>query len=276
MLGRGDAAGAQEFNVRGIWRSWDAASRTATIEHEEIAGYMPAMTMDFKMSDGEDGTRFEAGERVSFRLKVTDTSSSIDHLRRLSTRHRPDSVTPRGEARGEGRNELRAGDHLPNAELMDSSRQPLILAELRGEPFALTFIFTRCPLPNYCPLLSTRFRKLGEALQLSDGGRPWRMISVTVDPDYDTPEILKRYGEACGAMVDRWSLATGEPAALREFAAACGMKTSTNGTVIEHSLRTFVVGGDGRVRRVFNGNDWAVEALVDEMRSAVREVMPAK
>lgn len=162
---------------------------------------------------------------------------------------------------------LRPGDPVPDRTWLDQEGQAFRLSDLKGKAVAVTFIFTRCPLPDYCPRLSARFMEAQRALARE---RSWHLLSLSFDPMHDTPAVLKAYAQAQGAALPRWTFATAEGGSVPAWGACFGLTVSVKGGLIDHNLRTVVIDAGGRLQHVFEGNEWTTEQLVWEMRKAAR------
>lgn len=254
-VARGD-----EFTVRGTVRRLTADRQRVLIAHEEIPGYMAAMTMEFTPAPGTSVAELAPGDRLEFRLVVTDRTSRIDRLRKIGRVDLPPEPTARPQPA--------RSVELPDVELQDQAGRTFRLADLRGRAVALTFVFTRCPLPDYCPLMNRNFLALQQALAKASSEK-WQLLSVSLDPAHDTPAVLAAYARGYEAEPSRWRFATGALAEIRRLGAACGLEFSGEGPQISHNLRTVVIDPAGRVRRVFEGNRWRAEELVEEMRRAL-------
>jgi protein SCO1/2 len=241
---------AATYQVRGVVQKVDVNRGTALIAHEEIPGYMEAMTMTFTAARAADLTDVQPGDVLAFRLVVTETQSRIDAIRRTGTA--PVSA-PKAEASGP-----EPGSLLPDVVLVTASGRTFrLMDELRGKTTALTFIFTRCPLPDYCPRLTNHFSAVQRELATRAPDTAWQLLSVTIDPAYDTPERLAAYAAQHGADATRWIFATGEVSALGTLAAFFGLAVSGEGAALSHNLRTAIVDADGRVQKIFPGNAWS-------------------
>jgi len=164
--------------------------------------------------------------------------------------------------------ELAVGDMIPDCELVSANGKPLRISSLHGHAFAITFIFTRCPLPEYCPRLTAHFKEAQQELAKA-GGTDWHLLSLSFDPEHDRPAQLAFYAKAHGVDDTRWTFATGKH--VREFGARFGLEVTTKDGLINHNLRTVVVDLAGRVQHVFRGSDWTVPDLVWEMQKAMRK-----
>jgi protein SCO1 len=255
------------YEVHGVLREVSADGRKAVIAHETIPGYMEAMAMEFDVRDSALPNGLEPDDRVAFRLSVTDTKSWIDQLRRMdanakSPRAERTPPTPVAAA-------AQPGTPLPDCALVDQSGRAFRLSDFKGDALAITFIFTRCPLPNFCPLMNRQFAEVQRALKGERASSNWHLLSLTLDPDYDTPERLAVYAAAYEPDPQRWTFATGNAEDIQKLGPAFGLATIRNGEQIDHNLRTVIVDASGRVKRVFAGNEWTPRELLDEMKRAM-------
>lgn len=161
------------------------------------------------------------------------------------------------------------GDSIPDLTFTDEKGKPLRLQNYRGKSLAITFIYTRCPLADFCPLLAEKFRKVQE-LMLADPEAPknWQLLSVTIEPERDTPEILQQYATSQKANADHWKFATGELRDITVLGLRCGLQFWEGGTEITHNVRTVVFDAQGRMRKLFSENEWTSQDLADELRAA--------
>lgn len=164
---------------------------------------------------------------------------------------------------------LLPGDAVADCELTDSQGRVFHLQELRGRALAVTFMFTRCPLPDYCPLLHSRFAAVQQELARTAAAASWHLLSLSFDPEHDTPPQLRAFAAAHACDERSWTFATAAPEVVRTWGAAFGLEVSTQGGLLEHNLRTLVLDASGRVQRIFKGREWTVADLVWELRKAM-------
>ena len=250
------------YEVRGVLQEASADRRRAIIAHEEVPGYMEAMTMEFDVLNSTLPTELEPGDRVAFRLSVTETQSWIDQVRKLGGPTGPRPATPNAAS-------LQSGMPLPDCALIDQRGQAFRLSDLKGKALAITFIFTRCPLPNFCPLMNRHFAEVQRALKDESASSGWHLLSVTFDPEYDTPERLAKYSKPYRPDPAHWRFASGELATIRQLGGAVGLAISDTGGPLDHNLRTVAVDAAGRVQKIFAGNEWTPRELIDEMKRAM-------
>ncbi|HEX4265401.1 MAG TPA: SCO family protein [Verrucomicrobiae bacterium] len=270
------AAGAQtnqEFHAaRGVVIEVAPAEKTITIKHEEIPGYMHGMTMPFDVKDTNELAGLAPGDPVSFRIVISGNEGWIDQLHRIGARtNLPPVTAPVRTVRPV--EPLNEGDLLPDYHFTNQLGQAVSTSQFRGRAVAITFLFTRCPFPNFCPLMANNFSETQKKLLvMPNAPANWHLLTITFDPEFDTPEVLKQYAEAHGDDDPaRWTFATG---ALPEIAAIGGQfglafwKEQTG--IISHNLRTVIIDPSGRVQKIFTGNDWQPDDLVAEIVKAAK------
>ncbi|MEY2428648.1 MAG: hypothetical protein QOJ40_1533 [Verrucomicrobiota bacterium] len=262
----GPGTNQQRFQVKGVIKELKADGKTVEIRHEEIPNYMPAMTMPFEARDPKELTGLKGGDAVSFRMTVTDTDVWIDQIRKL-TPPKPNELPSRSTFRFVRDVEpLQIGDPLPEYHFTNELGRAVSTSQFKGQALAITFIFTRCPLPNFCPLMSNNF---GEAqkklLAMSNGPTNWHLLTISFDPEFDTPVILKAYAQRYGADPKHWNFMTGDLIDITAISEQFGQMFWREEGALSHNLRTAVVDAAGRVQKIFEGNKWTSEELVAEM-----------
>lgn len=247
------------YEVRGVVQDVDPAHGQALIDHEEIPGFMPAMTMSYDVDDPAVLARLAVGQRISFTLDVRDASVRIVDAKVLAERVAP------GRA-GAIAAVAEAEDLAPDFALTDQDGRAVSLASLRGKTLLLDFVYTHCPGP--CPILTGRHAQVQRALSpaLRAGVH---FVSITVDPERDTPEALKAYALARGADLADWSFLTGPPDAVRDVLKRYGVfaQPSALPGQVDHIVVTLLIDREGRVvRRLFGTEDGAaaVQAALEE------------
>src|SRR5690606_14608201 len=164
------------------------------------------------------------------------------------------------------------GDTLPPAMFIDQNGRTRQLAEWRGGPLAITFTYTRCPLPDFCPRIDRKFAELQSAIAADAAlaGRA-KLLTISFDPEYDTPDVLERHARTLGADEAAWTSPPGDLTAIGLFAARFGVAVTRGGDTaadIVHNLRTIVAAPDGTVRALHSGADWEVATIVADLRAA--------
>lgn len=252
------------FAGAGVVRKVDPERKKMVIAHETIVGFMEAMTMEFDVADGEGAATLIAGDTITFRLSVSDERSWIDQLRKTGhVEAAPLSPLLSGS--------MAPGAPLPDCALVNQHGEPFRLRDFKGRALVFTFIFTRCPLPDFCPLMNRNLAAVQRELSTDPSRANWHVFSISVDPEYDTPARLADYARPYLALAkhEQWTFATGQPTDIQKFGEAFGLLVSKNGEQIDHTLRTVVVDAGGRVQKIFAGNGWQPAELLDEMRRAM-------
>ena len=256
-----------EYELRGQVLAVDSARGELTIKHEDIKGFMPGMTMPFKVSQPSVMTGIVAGDLVRATLVVEDSRGYLTAVSRTGT-------APLTEAPPRPYVEpLAPGTEVPDVPLLDDTGAARHLADWRGRALAITFIYTRCPLPDFCPLMDRQFASTQELVSADDAlrGRV-QLLSVSFDPSYDTPPVLATHAKKVGADPGTWSFLTGEEADVESLAARFGVAVMREGSDpgnVVHNLRTAVIDSDGKLVKILNGMQWAPSELVTELRSAL-------
>lgn len=254
---------SKTYQVRGVVRELRPDKTQLVIKHEEIPGYMESMIMPFTVHEPKVFKAVKPGDIIEFRLTVNDREDWIDQIK-VITHGAPPIVD-----KTSGLDVLKIGDQIPDLVFIDEKGIPLRLFGLRGKAVAFTFMFTRCPFPKYCPLLATKFRKVQSLLAAdSSNSKNCLLLSVTIDPERDTPTVLNQYAQTHDADPIRWRFATGELQTVTTLALRCGVNFWEEKGVITHNLRTMLFGADGRLLRIYKDNSWKEEELVAALHEA--------
>lgn len=261
---------ARRYPISGQLLGVQLDTGQVVLKHGKVEGYMDAMTMPFGVADRAEVLPRRPGDLVTATLVVEPTRVYLEHLTATGTAPLPDGVGTRPVA--EGVHVLGPGDAVPTVALTNQFGQPASLADWTAQHAAgvVTFIYTRCPLPDFCPLMDRRFAEIQAAADADAAlAGKVRLLSVSFDPDHDTPAVLSAHAARVGARPG-WAYATAPPAIVDRFAAEFGVNVirESDGS-ITHNLRTAVVGPDGHIAAVHSGNDWTAAAIVDELRRAV-------
>lgn len=168
-------------------------------------------------------------------------------------------------------NVLKEGSQVPGILLQDQNGKDFRFESLKGHAVVLTFIFSRCAVPTFCPAMSANFRALQEAVRKDDKLKgKVHLVSISIDPSFDTPEVLKRYAEHLSLDTSDWSFVTGEKRSVLGLATAFSVfiDPTADGS-IDHTLTTALVGPDGKIRKLWRGNRWTLEEVVRELRATL-------
>jgi protein SCO1/2 len=268
----------QRYPVKGKVVNVDKRGSAVTVAHEAIPGYMDAMTMPFKLKDPSLLDVMADGDRLQAMLVVSGTSSWLEEV--VVIREEADAKMNSAMSR-----EPRPGDEIPDFALVNQNGNRITVRQYRGRALVVTFIYTRCPLPDYCPLMTARFGDLEKALASEPAlYAKTHLLSITVDPEYDTPRVLRQYGakEMTGGQDNvpppfaHWELATGSKEQVKAVATYFGMQYWPEGDQIIHSLRTAVIGPDGKLVKLYPGNEWKPEDILAELHNIAGSTQPAQ
>jgi len=234
----------------------------ATIAHEEVKGLMPAMTMPFTVPSQSDLDYLAPEDQVTATLVVDGSQSWLENLivvRMSGTASAAPVVAGAKE-----------GDEIPDYQLTNQDGKKILIKSYRGKVLLLTFIYTRCPLPEYCTLMSNNFAQIDRALERDPAlYAKTHLLSVSIDPAYDTPQVLRSYGAAHTERYEKetfahWEFASGDQ--VKEMAQFFGLRYFPEKDQIIHGLKTVIVAPDGKVAKVYTGNDWKPEDVISDLK----------
>lgn len=259
------------FQVKGVVKAIKPAEKEIDIKHEAIPDYMPSMTMPFDVKDTNELAGLVPEQPISFRLTVTDTEGWVDRIKALGPPARTSSNSSPAQPIHMVQ-PLQTGEPLPDYRLTNQLGQVINTAQFKGHALAITFLFTRCPFPTFCPRLANDFADTQQKmLALQNGPTNWHLLTISFDPDFDRPEVLKSYGEAHNYDPVHWTFATGALADVSSLGDLFGLVFWRDSTgSISHNMRIAVIDASGRFQKLFEGKDWTSNDLVAEMVKAAR------
>lgn len=262
----------KDYALRGVVREVDVAGNEVVLKHEAIDGYMTAMTMPFTVKQGALPEGLKPGDKVAGTLRVTSEDSEVVEL--LVTERAPEAdqkpvlllkdVPP-----------LQPGEEVPDFTLTTQEGETLSLSDLRGKVVVLTFIYTRCPLPDVCPLMDRKFRDLSDAIKVLPGWSDQvRLLSVSFDPEHDTPEVLAKHARLNGATPPLWTFAVASHKELQKVAPQLDLMYAPMKTEVIHTLSTSVIDPDGRLVLRQSGMKEGRTWTTGELLKAVKPLLP--
>ncbi len=269
-----DSADTSSYNIyklRGKVISTQPSTGEVTLKHDAIPGYMDAMTMPYKLKDPSILSELHAGDVITADVLVSqrdDATVLLDHIV-VVAQGKPDyrpAVIYHVPAKG---------DAVPDFKLRNQDGRIIHLNEFRGKELLITFIYTRCPLPNFCPLVTRNFAAIDKRVSADPALKgKMHLVCVSFDPEHDTPDRLKAYGEQyigsdAKAAFAHWDFAVPEKPVLTEMAKFfnVGMTDASDGT-ITHTLSTTLIGRDGKVLKFYPGNEWTPEEVVEDVKQS--------
>ena len=258
----------RSFAAKGVVKELKPGDSTVLVSHEAITNYMDSMTMPFKVRNSKELVGLRAGDRIAFRLHVTETESWIGQIGKIGTvalgEPKEPASPPATEAtKGE------AGHPILAFKFTNELGQAVSLSDFRGQALAITFFFTRCPIPDYCPRLSKNFQEASRKLSsLAGGPTNWHFLSVSFDPEIDNPRVLKSYGEMYHYDPVHWTFLTGPANKIGELARLSDVMFERDGGSFNHNFRTLIIDPTGHLQTVFPTGGNLSDAIVDEILKA--------
>jgi protein SCO1/2 len=259
----------KRYPLQGQVLAVNLARQELTISHGDIPGLMPAMTMTYpvpSMAMLKDRT---PGELITGVLEVDDAVGRLVEIVHTGSAPLPEGANALAVASGV----LDVGDAVPDAAFIDQSNHRRAFNEWTGAPVVLTFVYTRCPLPTFCPLMDQNFATLQRRLSddTSLRGRV-KLLTISFDPEHDTPAVLAAHATKLKANLAVWTFLTGDPVTVERFAGKFGisvMRESPDAASLTHNLRTFLIGADGHITKIYSGTDWTPETVLADLRKMV-------
>ncbi|MGE3491715.1 MAG: SCO family protein [Vicinamibacterales bacterium] len=261
---------ARSYELQGQVLAVRPETNEILVKHEDIKGFMPAMTMPYKVKEPALLTDRVAGDLITATLQVDPELAWLSAITKTGSAPIPeDAITKIPAAAGVLL--LKPGDVVPDTPLLDQEGASLTLSELRDTAVVVTFIYTRCPLPQFCPLMDRRFAEI-QTLAAADPdlrGRV-RLLSISFDPANDRAAVMRAHAAKAGADPAVWRFATAPEDTVDRLAAEFGVNVirESDGT-ITHNLRTAVVDPRGRIVSIHDSNAWSASSIVDELKAAV-------
>ena len=258
----------KRYDLKGKVVVVEPEKHLVTVSHEEVKGFMPAMTMPFTVRSESDLQILAPEDQITATLVVDGSHSWLEDLvivrQSANTAAMPTVV------------QAKEGDEVPNYKLRNQNDSEIRIQNYRGRTLLLTFIYTRCPVPEFCTLMSNNFaqvdRELGRDPELYS---KTHLLSISIDPAYDTPAVLRSYGSAHTERYQNetfahWEFATGTKEEVKEIAEYFGLRYFPEKDEIIHGLRTVIIGPDGKVAKIYSGNDWKPADVVAQIKNTVR------
>jgi protein SCO1 len=267
----GGAENVRNFAARGVVQELALNGRTVVIRHEAIPGYMEAMTMAFNVPEARELSGILPGDVIAFRLNITSDSSWVDQIHKIGSA----SVIPPSAPAATHALPPSVGSFM-DYPLTNELGQKVTLRDFQGQALAITFFYTRCPLPDFCPRLSKNFQEATAKLRALPGAPTnWHCLSISFDPAFDTPAMLKAYGELYQYHQEEWSFLTGSAADIKELARISGVSYTAEGGGFIHNFRTLIVDPAGHLQMTFPiGGDLSDE-IVAQLLKATATNQPA-
>jgi protein SCO1/2 len=241
----------------------------ATVKHGEIKGLMPAMTMPYKFKEKAELAAVKPGDVIDATLVIVENDAYLTKVKRIG--EAPLDMPPAEAAvvASTGFQLLKPGEAVPDSAFVDQDGKKRTFRAFRGSTVVLTFIYTKCPLPTFCPLMDRHFVTLQEHLQDDPALKKIHLVTVSFDPKTDTPPVLKKHARELKADLTRWTFLTGDRDDIDQFAARFGVSVSraaNDARDITHNLRTAIISPEGTLVKVYTGNEWTPDEILADLK----------
>ena len=266
----GNKPDERSYTLQGQVLSLDLAHKTVTVKHEEIKGFMPAMTMPYEAKDVKLLDGVAPGDLINATLVVFSNGAHLTSIKKVGSapleKQPADAPMPTAAS---GFELLKPGELVPDASFLDQDGRKRAFTDFRGSRVVMTFIYTQCPMPTFCPLLDRRFAAMQKPLADAAAMKDVRLVTISFDPATDTPPVLKAHARRLNADPDRWTFLTGDRDEVDRFASRFGVQISralNDARDITHNLRTVIIDRDGKLVKVYTGNDWTPEQILSDLK----------
>lgn len=268
---KASAPQAKRYHLVGTVISVDTARGSANIDGQEVPGFMAAMAMPYPVHDSKALAALSSGDQITADIVVTDNDTYLENI----------VVTKKGTgpANTTGPTHLpQPGEKVPDFALINQDGKRIHLTSYHGDVLLVTFIYTRCPFPTFCPLVSRNFAEIYAQLRKDPaiGSKKIRLLSISFDAKHDTPAVLKHYAETFNSTAgrnpfDRWEFAAVPAKELPKVANFFGLYYSVSGDQIVHSLSTSVISPDGTIYKWYDDNTWKPTDLLQAARQSLEQ-----
>ena len=244
---------------------------SATVDADDIPGFMSAMAMPYPIPDQKALANLSAGDQITGDLVVTGDGKY--HLENIVVTKKGKGVSQAPPT--ENLHQPQPGEKVPDFALVNQDGKTIHLDSFKGKVTLITFIYTRCPFADYCPLVSKNFAQIYAGIRANPTlSSKVRLLSVSFDPDHDTPQVLRQYGSTFdattgGSSFDRWEFATASPKDLEKITQFFGVFYDPSQKEIVHSLSTSVISPQGTIYKWYSGNEWKPSDLIDDATKAL-------
>jgi protein SCO1/2 len=263
------------FTLQGQVLALQPERKSVELKHGEVKGFMPAMTMPYEVRDAALLSGLAPGDLVTAELVVESNTAYLRAIKKVGTAplEQAPAVAEEAPTASAGFELLKPGEAAPEAHFVDQDGRPRDFASFKGQPTVITFIYTKCPMPTFCPLLDRNFAAVQNKLETDPSltalkGRV-QLVSVSFDPVTDTPAVLKKHAQTLGADRRVWTFLTGDRDAIDQFASRFGVQVTraeSDPRDITHNLRTALLGADGKLVKVYTGNEWTPDQLLADLK----------
>ena len=259
------------FALQGQVQSLEPDRKSVVVKHEEIKGFMPAMTMPYEVQDAKALAGLAPGDLINATLVVFSNGAHLTAIKKVGQAplEKPPAEAPAPSA-SSGFELLKPGEMVPDTPFVDQDGRKRTFSGFKGSPLVVTFIYTKCPLPTFCPLMDRHFAAMQKPLAADPALNKVHLVTVSFDPATDTPPVLKQHAKTLNADLARWTFLTGDRDDVDQFAARFGVSVGralNDARDITHNLRTAIVDADGKLVKVYTGNDWSPDQILADLKT---------
>lgn len=259
----------REYPINGQILGMQPDRQEVLLKHDDIKGFMPGMTMPFKVLSWNEVRDRAPGDLITATLVVEKDQAYLKDIRKTGAA--PVDIPAPAPTATSGFELIKAGESVPDQTFVDENGKKRQLSEFRGRAVAITFIYTRCPIPTFCPLMDRHFAAVQKTVASDPRLRAQvHLLSVSFDPAYDTPEVLKKHAASLGADPAVWNFFTGERDEIDRFGMRFGVSVTREGPSadnIAHNLRTVILDQDGKLVKVYTGIEWTPDQVLSDLKA---------
>jgi protein SCO1/2 len=260
----------RKYPMQGEVIAKNPVSSEITVKHGDIPGFMSAMTMPYRVKDFTVLRDIQPGDKIAAQVVVGSDPSDywLEAVRITDQSGRVQAKVPAAPQM------LMPGDRVPDVALINQDGKTIHLSDFAGKAVLVTFIYTRCPMPDFCPRLSSQFARIQDELKKKpDDYNKTHLLTISFDPKYDTPAVLRKYGlgylSSDGSGFSHWDFASTNPADLGRLAQAFGLQYREQNDQILHTMNIVLIAPNGTVAK-FWSMDWTWQELMESMEKAAR------
>jgi protein SCO1/2 len=264
----------RKYPLQGQVQALEPARKLVTLKHGDIKGFMPAMTMPYEVRDAAALAGLAPGDLIDATLVVVSNGAFVTDIKKVGTAPLdtppPEAPSPKASS---GFELLKPGEAVPAGAFVDQDGKLRSFADFKGAPLVVTFIYTKCPLPTFCPLMDRHFAAMQKPLKADPLLKSVHLVTISFDPATDSPMVLKAHAKSLDADLAGWTFLTGDRDDIDRFAARFGVSVTralNDPRDITHNLRTAIVDADGKLVKVYTGNEWTPEVVLNDLKGVVR------
>ncbi len=260
------------YALQGQVQSITPDRQEALVKHGEIKGLMPAMTMPYRVKNKAEFDALKPGDLIDGTLVIVSNDAYLTDVKKTGEAPLPKppaETLVTGSSLDRATTLLQPGDTVPDGKFVDQSGRHRSFQDFRGSTVVLTFIYTRCPLPTFCPMMDRHFATIQEHMKTDPALKHVHLVTVSFDPTRDTPAVLRAHAKELDADLKTWTFLTGQQKDVDAFDAKFGIYVVRNPNDqrdITHNLRTAIIGPDGVVKKIYTGNEWTPEDVLADLK----------